>query len=226
MFEIDKARLVAIEECVKEGGVADFRLPDPVHPPNLTERRYGLSNLSEAARFGYEFPQSSTAPQRGEKKLGEKERKLLGSPEDPKGCIGIGTRKITGSALLATASSPTAVKIQRDTWLASAKDPRVQAKTADWSECMKSKGFTLRTPLENPKPGTLKSEERRMATSSIECSSAVKLPDVWFDVESKLQDAAISKNAAKLKAEKAELQRQVANADSVLKPTGRASSGS
>ncbi|MFC8953657.1 hypothetical protein ACFT8P_13645 [Streptomyces sp. NPDC057101] len=221
IFDLEKARIIAIEECMKERGVADFHLPDPVHPPNLTERRYGLSDLDEAARFGYEFPEAVTASKRAERRLGEAEQKVLGSDGDPKGCVGIGTAKITGSALRATASSPTAVKIQRDTWLKSAKDARVRAKTLDWSKCMKVKGFILRTPLESPKAGTSKHEERRMATSSVECSATVKLSDVWFEVESELQNVAISKDAVRLEAEKRELQSQLANADSVVKLTGR-----
>ncbi|SFO13000.1 hypothetical protein SAMN04487980_10719 [Streptomyces sp. cf124] len=222
-FHLAKARNVAIEGCMKERGVKDFHLPDPVRPPTLTERRYGLSDPDEAARFGYEYPESATSTEPAEIRLGEVERQALGSDEDPKGCMGIGTAKITGSALRATASSPTAVKIQRDTWFKSAEDPRVRAKTKDWENCMKAKGFTLRTPLETPKEGTSKTEERRMATSSIECSSSVKLSDVWFEVESELQYVAISKNSAKLEEEKAELQRQLAKADSVVKSTGRSS---
>jgi hypothetical protein len=219
-FDLDKARNSAIEECMRERGVADFHLPDPIHPPTLTERRYGLSDLKQAAQFGYEYP-DATSPKRAEIKLGEAERKVLGSDGDPKGCVGIGTAKITGSALRPTASSPTAVKIQRDTWFKSAEDPRVRAKTLAWSKCMKAKGFILRTPLEAPKAGTSKTEERRMATSSVECSSSVKLANVWFEVESKLQDLAISKDAVRLEAERENLQRQLVNADSVAKSTGR-----
>ncbi|MGY5061172.1 hypothetical protein ACWDFR_45315 [Streptomyces sp. 900105755] len=215
-FYLAKARNVAIEACMKERGVSDFHLPDPVRPPTLTERRYGLSDLDEAARFGYEYPEGVKSSKAGEVRLREADRKLLGSDEDPHGCIGIGTAKITGSTLRATASSPTATMIQRDTWLKSREDPRVRARIDGWVKCMKAKGFTLRSPLEAPQPGTAKSDEIRMATSSIKCSSSVELPNVWFEVESELQRAAISKSAEKLEAEKVELQRQLAEADGVL----------
>ncbi|MFE2267230.1 hypothetical protein [Streptomyces griseosporeus] len=222
-LRLAKAINIAIEACMKERGVADFRLPDPVRHPNFTERRYGLSDMNEAAKFGYAFPEDATPPKRAERKLTEADRRALGAAGDPKGCIGIGTTRITGSPLRSTAGSPTAVKIQRDTWLKSAEDPRVRARTLEWSKCMKAKGFVLRTPLESPKAGTSKSDERRMATSSVECSNSVKLPNVWFEVESKLQDVAISKESARLEAEKEELRRQLANADSVVKSTGRTS---
>ncbi|MFJ7990558.1 hypothetical protein [Streptomyces sp. NPDC096351] len=201
--------------------MAGFDLPDPVRPPDLTDRRYGLSNLSEAARFGYGLPDEAIPSDRVQmKELSESERKALGSDGDQEGCIGIGTARVTGSALAATATSPVAVKIQKDTWLASSEDGRVRASISDWSKCMKSGGFEMSTPLESPKAGISESEEKRIATSSIKCSSSVGLPRVWFDVEAELQVLAISKESAKLEAEKGELRRQLDKADSIAKMAG------
>ncbi|MFJ5217202.1 hypothetical protein ACIP98_21070 [Streptomyces sp. NPDC088354] len=214
-YKISNAKNMAIEDCMHAKGEESFKMPAAVKLPTLLERRYGLSNLAEAEKYGYAFPEGTPAPSPGP--LTSRQKALLGDRGKPGGCYVIGSSKVTGRADKATATSPHADKIQSESWRKSFVDSRVQSKFEEWSQCMKSKGVPYKTTMDQPEKNVPMEIQKRIASDAVVCGLSTGILDEWLHVESEIQEKMIKGDISALAKERGEIQAQIKNADKVYK---------
>lgn len=95
-------------------------------------------------------------------------------------------------------------KISGEAFIQSGKDPQVIRVFAEWSSCMKDKGFTYANPMDandDPAfgdPTVVTDTEVATAKADIQCRDKLDVEKTWFDAETKLQQAAITKHQAEL----------------------------
>ena len=91
-------------------------------------------------------------------------------------------------------------KLDADSLDKSQADPRVAAVVTAWSQCMKSSGYTVDSPLQAAKlaqsaQGAAPSTANiQVATTDIDCKAKTGLVKTWFSVESAIQKQQIEQN--------------------------------
>jgi hypothetical protein len=98
-------------------------------------------------------------------------------------------------------------------------DARVAAAFAEWSKCMKDKGFSYKTPWDPgdktwPKPAG--ADEISTATADVACKRQVNLVATWYAVEVAYENALIQRNLSALTEEKAHNDALAAKASQIL----------
>lgn len=87
-------------------------------------------------------------------------------------------------------------------WEQSSADYRVEQVFARWSDCMKSAGFSYRTPLESSRDRNLVREmsplQIRTATADASCKQKHNVIGTWAAVEAAYQEVMIQRNKAAL----------------------------
>jgi hypothetical protein len=100
--------------------------------------------------------------------------------------------------------------------------PAVKQALADWSQCMKTEGYTAATPFEateiapHPEGGPASKEEIAIALAEIDCKEQTDLVAVWFTEESKIQKAQIAEHQNKLNGTRTQNSSAVAAANAEL----------
>ncbi|MBD0670223.1 hypothetical protein [Streptomyces sp. CBMA156] len=209
-----------VERCMRDRG-APIQPLTHVRPPlkDFLERRYGLTDLEQAERYGYGLPptrDAAAAPAPPE--LTEAQRLVYdgGPGEGPsQGCVGWAVQQIGDTARVR--ETPVAMELQRKSWDASAKDPRVVAATARWSACMSALGYHVSSPVDTAAtPTSDQAAERALAASEVRCSRSSGVVREWFAVEAAYQDEMIERNKDALLAERSAALRVVNRAHAVL----------
>ncbi|MEU0743509.1 hypothetical protein [Streptomyces sp. NPDC006134] len=206
--------------CMARYGFTDFRPPVPgTHPPghyndaNMA-RRYGISDETQAARYGYHLPPEQAAePPVWEPAPGAEQAVFTGEgPESADGtyngkalpeggCRGETSRKLGPAPQSPVASDAEITALQQ-----SMKDAKVQAAIAAWSACMKDKGHSVAHPYDPPEQvdmaaATASEEEIGLAVDDVACKKETSLIQVWHKVESDAQQVEITKRRTALDAE-------------------------
>ncbi|WP_344325609.1 hypothetical protein [Kitasatospora putterlickiae] len=205
---VQKAQLRVQRECMARLGF-DYNPPAPgLHPPpnfdgaNMA-RRYGITVREEAEKTGYhlaadsgpaplfEPSQAESVALRGQGGNGEK-------PADARvpegGCLGEGARQV-GELDETLVDQLNGESLER-----SRTDPAVTKVFADWSACMKTKGFTVTDPLtateQLPSRGAREAtaQEVLMAVADVACKSDTSLVRIWADTETRIQNEQIAQN--------------------------------
>ncbi|MFB7274580.1 hypothetical protein [Streptomyces sp. NPDC056244] len=176
---------------------------------STADRRYGLSSLAEAAKYGYDLPPYNTpetAPNLSSEAflvLNGTERKnsaaekmrVNGLAVTPTGCIGEAQSKVSAYST-DPHGAEVAQNIATSSFQESLKSEKVQNAITSWSSCMKKYGFDFKSPLDatgNPefhKPSPSPSESKKeikTATSDVTCKDKTGLLTTWFSVESSIQ---------------------------------------
>ncbi|MFD6997339.1 hypothetical protein ACFWA5_13895 [Streptomyces mirabilis] len=210
---IESAEQILARDCMKR-----FRLsyqPAKDSSPAVTsDRRYGLSDMNDAARYGYRLPPQ---PAVTEPKLTEDEIKVLygsrnfGSGEKKSeklkyqgkevpetGCLGSSIKNF-GKPYEYPTGVTAASNIATDSYRASLRDPEVKSVFAQWSACMKQKGYDYASPMDplgSPafSKGRVTTKEKKTAMTDMRCKQSTNLLESWLDVESKIQKKMIQKN--------------------------------
>ncbi|MGW0336666.1 hypothetical protein ACWD0J_33310 [Streptomyces sp. NPDC003011] len=215
---IQSAERVLTRDCMKDFGLSytPAKTPAPAAGP---DRRYGLSDLATAGRYGYRLPPEPAAPQPqlskdettvlyGKRSLGDsgqQDAKLTfrGREIPAEGCL--------GKAILDfrkpyeyPAGSRTASRIATASYEDSLKDPAVRAVFGKWSSCMRRKGYDYASPmdaLETPafREGKVSAEEKETAVADVSCKQNTGLLDTWFDAEAAIQKDMIAKDPEPLR---------------------------
>ncbi|MFD4660742.1 hypothetical protein ACFWP2_34595 [Kitasatospora sp. NPDC058444] len=209
-----------VERCMRERG-APIQPLVHVRPPlkDFLERRYGLTDLEQAERYGYGLPPSrEAAPAPAPPELTDAQRLVYeGTPggEQPQGCVGRAVEQLGDAARVR--ETPVAMELQRKSWDASAKDPRVVAATARWSSCMNALGYHASSPVDtSDRKAADLAAERAQAASEVRCNRSSGVVREWFAVEAAYQDEMIERNKDALSAERSAAQRVVDRARAVL----------
>ncbi|PHQ47899.1 hypothetical protein BLA24_30820 [Streptomyces cinnamoneus] len=101
------------------------------------------------------------------------------------------------------------------------RDDRVRKVFADWSGCMKSKGFSYKTPVDAMSGlaadnGAAARDEKSAAVADVQCKKQNNVIGVWSFVEAGYQNKAISAHRSDLKTVQEDLQSLLANAERAL----------
>ena len=221
------------ENCMAEYGFSIKFPPAGTTPPpsdndaNI-ERRYGLTDREAAARYGYGLPAELTdQPQQKMPELTDEQVQVLtghskpAEPAEPGSSLAVEPapksykgKEIHDGGCLGWAKSqlnqPTSEELtfvselNGNSFTESMQTPVVKEALAEWSQCMKAKGYTASTPFDaaeivpHTEGGTASREEIAVALAEIDCKEKTGLIAVWFAEESKIQKAQIAKHQDKL----------------------------
>ncbi|MFI2077635.1 hypothetical protein [Streptomyces triculaminicus] len=101
------------------------------------------------------------------------------------------------------------------------RDDRVRKVFADWSGCMKDKGFSYKTPIDAMNGlaadrGAAGKGEKSVAVADVQCKKQNNVIGVWSSIEAGYQNKAISAHRPDLKMVQEDLQSLLANAERAL----------
>ncbi|MEU3405297.1 hypothetical protein ABZ766_15340 [Streptomyces sp. NPDC006670] len=107
--------------------------------------------------------------------------------------------------------TPEAANAEGRAFSAAKEDVSVKQTIAQWSACMRKRGFEVKSPLEDlsslgvsmdsPDPSA---REIEMATADVECKGETKLVELWHKNEESKQEEEIAKAAPRLNTERTE----------------------
>ena len=207
--------------CMARYGFSDFGPPQISEQSAIAQadsalgRRYGISDLDLAKKFGYHLPTGVPETSYWEPAAGAESAVFTGAgaevdggtyegkavPEG--GCRGETTR------MYPMPRTPEAEQVGITVFEETRKNPEVVKAVAQWVSCMKQKGYERSHPLEDlgklglsPSAPTVGSEEIAQAVADVSCKGESGLIGVWNAQESAGQEKAIKGNAAKLAKEK------------------------
>lgn len=215
---ISSAEQVLARDCMKGFGLT-YRPVKNSAPADAQDRRYGITDLDSARRYGYRMPPQPAAPKAeltkdqikvlyGKRSLekGADDRARLeyrGKEVPDNGCLGKAILDFR-TPYEYPEGSAAASRIAGESYRASLTDPKVQAVFSKWSSCMKQKGYDYASPmdaLESPSftRGKVSAEEKETAVADITCKRSTDLLETWFEAESAIQQEMIKKNVAPLR---------------------------
>ncbi|MDV9173052.1 hypothetical protein R6V09_23415 [Streptomyces sp. W16] len=222
-----QARLVAgsrddlLDKCMADAGSPTWT-PSPDLPEiggkTLTDWRYGIHDAALAAKRGYhpdaaEQTAYDSAMEAGAVDTSGADAAVLD------GCV----TQVDGQVPATTAKAALVQQISGDAFVQSEQASEVVAVFAQWSSCMKDKGYTYAKPMDASDdarfndPGTVTDTEIATATADIECRDKYHVEKTWFDAESALQRTAIAQHQAELDQVKADTARIVARAEAAAR---------
>lgn len=212
------ARLVSsgrdrvIAECMKEAGFPNW-VPAPDLPAvggkTETDWRYGIHDAAQAAKRGY-HPDATEQQAYDKAMMAGAVDKSGADPKVLRGCA-----ESAGTTVPTVTRSNLVEQIKGDSYKESAKDPKVISVFAQWSACMKAKGYSYAKPMDandDPRfndPHNVSDVEIATAKADVACRAQHHVEKTWFDVEAALQTKAIKANQAALN------EVQTANQDTV-----------
>ncbi|MDJ0344626.1 hypothetical protein QMK19_27055 [Streptomyces sp. H10-C2] len=145
---------------------------------------------------------------------------IAGKKVPPGGCFGE-ARQILGSSTRGV--SPLVQQLTNKSYPESMNDPGVKAVFAQWSGCMRQKGFSYAAPMDpnddprfRPSPKGVSPLEIATAMADLSCRDTYKIAEVWHEAESRIQQRYIQENAAALAADRRNLDAVIRQATSVL----------
>ncbi|GGW98754.1 hypothetical protein GCM10010353_12900 [Streptomyces chryseus] len=230
---IEAAENVLANTCMARYSLT-YKPPKPPTAPPGADRRYGLSEESSAARYGYHLDSSAAPPQRIQ--LSKDERTVLfgkqagdgksgpleyrGTKIPDVGCIGQAKNNL-GKDYSYPEGAETASRISALSYQKSMLVPEVQTVFKKWSACMKKSGYDYGSPrdpfsVENFSEGPLTAQEKDTAKADVACKRSTGLLDVWFTAESGIQKTMIAEDAAALRKLRDLHQKKVAAARKIL----------
>lgn len=201
---IERTRVKLVTTCLARFGVS-VTLPPPVDasaygPVSLTDRRYGITDDTLAARHGFGLgprdpalqpkPSQPTLSPDGRTALtGQGPSEIHGIAVPKGGCLAQADRELDAD-LPAGVNQDLPQRLQFDSFEQSKKDPAVLAVFKNWSACMAEAGYRYNTPLDSvadPRFTELRpasAEAIRVARADIRCKQRTNLVGVWFGVDS------------------------------------------
>lgn len=240
---IQNALQILTARCAKQFGVTvpvQLRTTEPV----LDYRHlYGVTDVAEARRWGYQVPpaQAPSGPATSDgPELSRDDMTVvsgwpqgkIGDPAHPPaglvrngrkvpvgGCRGEATRTLELKDNENPQESPTVRSIADGASHQAQADTRVVAAFNAWSQCMKNRGYTYRTPwepIDKPWPQPAGSEETNTAVADASCKKEVNLINIWYGIEVAYENVLIQRYLTTLTEEKRRFDSIAAKAAEVL----------
>lgn len=204
-----------------------------------TERRYGITDASVAAEYGYrprpgtypdstttdepEMPQAVVAALTGERRGSSARNSAARDARVPAdGCLGEAKRSLGGRPGVFR-DSDLATRLNDASHLWSRRHPQVRAVVRDWAACMRRAGHPQTDPLDAPGPDRrfqtprATPEEIAIALADIGCKRRTRLVEVWSGLERRYQQERIRAQAQQFAQVDRDLRTQVARAEAVLR---------
>src|SRR5690242_15364372 len=146
---IEQARGVLFVRCMARFGFTiDMPLPPEPLPYTANEQRYGITDASQAATYGYHVPrpqgpqpsrEPSLSPAAAAVATGEGSGSFAGVRVPDGGCVAESKRQLAAGAP-SVPNEYLAQKLALDSFARSKTDSRVLAKFREWSACMNAAG--------------------------------------------------------------------------------------
>ncbi|MGP4009903.1 hypothetical protein [Streptomyces sp. 4N124] len=221
--------------CMVQFGFEKFNPPIPgVNPPvefndaNMP-RRYGASDATQAAKYGYHLPpEQMDEPPAWEPAAGPEEAVFLGDgPELSGGTYnGVtvpegGCRAEAERQLGHLTQGESVSEVNASSMTESLQRPAVQNVIARWAACMKTKGYAFDDPYKpaesfNLSTPAASAEEIEVATADVACKGETGVISVWYAEETSIQKQQIAAKKSSLDAELAEKNTVKAAAQGVI----------
>ncbi|WP_251063508.1 hypothetical protein [Streptomyces sp. ISL-24] len=215
---IRSAEQVLARDCMKGFGLT-YRPPESSAPVAAQDRRYGITDLDGARRYGYRMPPLPAAPKA---KLTKDQitvlygKRSLENGADDGAKLEYRGKEVPDNGCLGKAildfrkpyeyreGSAAASRIAGDSYEASLSAPKVQAAFKEWSTCMKQKGYDYPSPvdaIQSPSflKGKVSAKERETAAADVACKRSTGLLETWFETESAIQKDMIKKDVTLLR---------------------------
>ncbi|MGW2479456.1 hypothetical protein ACWCWQ_06400 [Streptomyces sp. NPDC001571] len=198
---VSSSRDSVIDECMKTAGFPKWT-PAPDLPAlggkTETDWRYGIHDAAQAAKRGY-HPDAAQQQAYDKAMMAGAVDQSGSDPQVLRGCA-----QSAGRTVPAVTPSDLVERIKGDSYKESAKQPKVIAIFAEWSACMKAKGYSYAKPMDandDPRfndPHVVSELEISTATADVACRTRSHVERTWFDAEAALQTKAIKANQAAL----------------------------
>ncbi|MEY9849024.1 hypothetical protein ABH940_006128 [Streptacidiphilus sp. BW17] len=214
--EMLRASGVLIQQCMTRYGFSytppNFAANDPASDVANMPRRYGVTDMAMAQKYGYHNPATMGSPSTGApapQPMSESEQLVFlgntpgggfehasqvyqGQQIPQGGCSGDAQRKL-GTGM----NQRLAENIDDTSYNQSLANPVLLAAFTKWSGCMKQSGYSVSTPAQAPgfrlKPSPT-TAEIQMAETDVTCKKQANVIGVWFAVESAIQNKLIAQN--------------------------------
>jgi hypothetical protein len=146
---------------------------------------------------------------------GRGEQTFRGQPVPVGGCAGEAIRQLTEGA--PDADPGTTERLQFETHTQTKADSRVVRVFAEWSKCMRAKGYSYPDPYaaagdQRWRTAEAGPAEIAVATADVTCKSETNVPGLMLAVETAYQNRVVARQATKLAAIKVWLETELANA--------------
>ncbi len=204
---IESAQQILARDCMKGFGLSCRPVRKSVSGVT-SDRRYGISDMAVAARYGYHLPPQPPDPA---PELGAEQREVLygkkpafrGKAVPDAGCLGSAVRKLA-KPYAYPAGVTAASAVSAEGFRASTRDRGVEALFARWSARMKEKGYRYTSPLDPFRDpaftdGRVSAGERRTATADMACKERTRLRESWLRAEAGIQRGMIRKRITVLR---------------------------
>ena len=184
-----------IDQCMDKAGYPAWK-PAPDLPAlggkTLTDWRYGIHDAQLAAQRGYHPAKAEQEAYDSAMEEGAVDKS--GAPDD----------KVQACAAEVDGNVPSAQpadivqQVSGEAFEESHHDPKVAAAFAEWSACMKDKGYAYKAPMDandDPRfsdPNAVSELEIRTAKADIACRDKTNVTRIWFDAESAIQRTKIA----------------------------------
>ncbi|MFF4430176.1 hypothetical protein ACFYZ4_13520 [Streptomyces sp. NPDC001513] len=223
---LSKAERRAMAACMSRYGLPYDTVSES--PAGSSDRRYGILDKTEAQTRGYHPAKGSDL---GLKRPSDEAWQVLTGDvgtykghEVPKGgCVAEAGRALRGDAE-PPAAARTAQEISVSAFEESRSAPEVKNVVADWSACMKGKGYTYASPLDPADDFTGRPsatpQEVSTAVADVACKEETKLVDTWLIVEAGIQQTKLAAHGDALAVLEERHKQQVDAARTILARAG------
>ncbi|GAA0617167.1 hypothetical protein [Streptomyces crystallinus] len=211
---VSSSRDRVIAACMKRAGFPQWA-PAPDLPPlggrTETDWRYGIHDAAQAAKHGY-HPDAADQQAYDRAMMAGAVDESGADPKVLQGCF-----QSAGGTVPAVTRSDLVERIKGDSFRESVKDQKVTTVFAQWSTCMKAKGYSYAKPMDANDdkrfndPHHITDLEIATATADVACRNRYHVERTWYEAEVALQTRAIKANQAALNEVRA------ANKDTVSK---------
>jgi hypothetical protein len=226
---------VLVRDCMRRYGF-EFPLPDRTTAPQPADRRIGLIDAGEAARFGYKPADFDEYSQRVAEVKGKQVKwppqmmavlngdgpAQLNGIDVPKGGCNVEARTRAGrSAAGEPGDENFVIRLEQESDGQAEKDSRLQAAFAKWSACMAESGFTYRDPWQanndrafaDGKPST---QMIATAKADVTCRTRENVNSTWVAVITAHQNRTITEHQDALDQHRKKTETQLTTATHLL----------
>ncbi|MBN3929628.1 hypothetical protein IQ279_08235 [Streptomyces verrucosisporus] len=236
---VQQARDNAEIACMRRYGFTHWRTedrgtsPPPADNASNMPRRYGLSDLAEAKKYGHHLPgqDRGSAPVPGQdtseantvllgENKGEDITSFKGRSLPEGGCMGEVGRTVGNLDM------DLVERLNGESFERSQQTPAVKDAMARWASCMKDRGYQVEMVWDTTKVvedlGETASEEGiKIATAEVECKQETDLIKIWFYEETKIQKQIIADNQKALSGAQGRQEKTLGEAAGVNKAAAR-----
>ncbi|MFF4224252.1 hypothetical protein ACFYZH_15500 [Streptomyces abikoensis] len=250
---ISQARETLTRQCAGRYGVTLTPEPElpPLGPKNTMDWRYGIHDRELTARRGYQVDDAQQARYdaalRAQAKLPRPSQDtavvvsgtrlppdvlaatspqaqkgiVAGKPVPDGGCGGEAQRTLGTTT---QGVSPLVARLMTASYPQSMKEPDVKHVFAQWSACMRERGFHYDAPMDanddpafRPSPEGVTRKEIATAVADLDCREAHHVAEVWHTAETRLQDQAVTQYTAPLAADLRALDHTLTTAQRIVR---------